>query len=151
MDRAGAAFGASARVGVLLLGNSGVGKSDLALRLIALGARLVSDDRTELFIADGKLYGRAPRTIAGLIEARGIGIVKLPHAARARIALAVMLTQSVERLPSHDRYKPPLKLAASACPPLIKLIAFEASAPAKVALATAAFERGLFCEDVNTI
>ena len=59
------------RKGVLLLGPSGAGKSDLALRLIDGGARLVSDDRTDLFVKDGKLQARAPASIAGLTTIPG--------------------------------------------------------------------------------
>ena len=64
--------------GVLLLGKSGVGKSDLALRLIAEGARLVADDRTILFAIRGALHAKAPETIKGLLEIRGVGIVAFP-------------------------------------------------------------------------
>ena len=60
LGRAGAAFGAPPDAGVLLLGKSGAGKSDLALRLIALGATLVADDRTELYLWQRKLYARPP-------------------------------------------------------------------------------------------
>ena len=64
--------------GVLILGDSGAGKSDLALRLIDDGARLVADDRTELYVSRDALYAQAPKSIAGLIEVRGLGIVALP-------------------------------------------------------------------------
>src|SRR5450432_1436979 len=77
--------------GVLLLGPSGCGKSDLALRLIDGGAKLVADDRTILFVKDGALHGRAPAPIKGLLEIRGLGIVKLPVRVAVRIALVVEL------------------------------------------------------------
>ncbi|MGE3652127.1 MAG: HPr kinase/phosphorylase, partial [Reyranellaceae bacterium] len=64
--------------GVLLRGDSGAGKSDLALRLIDGGARLVADDRTDLMREGDLLIARAPTSIAGLIEARGLGILRLP-------------------------------------------------------------------------
>ena len=51
--------------GVLLLGDSGAGKSDLALRLIDGGAKLVTDDRTDLSVRNGKLFARAPVILAG--------------------------------------------------------------------------------------
>jgi HPr kinase/phosphorylase len=144
LGRAGVAFGAPRDAGLLLLGKSGAGKSDLALRLIALGAKLVSDDRTDLYVVRGKLFGRAPTTIAGLIEARGVGIVALPAATRARIALVVSLEHPKSRLPQREFYKPPHGLSAAV--PLLRLAPFEASTPAKIALAVAAYERNLFRE-----
>ncbi|MEO7680691.1 MAG: aldolase, partial [Sphingomonas sp.] len=77
--------------GVALLGASGSGKSDLALRLIDRGAVLVSDDYTEIGAIDGVVMAKAPRTIAGLIEVRGVGIVTVPHLDNVEIALAVQL------------------------------------------------------------
>jgi hypothetical protein len=151
LERAGAAFDAPRDAGVLLLGPSGSGKSDLALRLIALGAKLVSDDRTDLFVERGKLCARAPKSLAGLIEVRSVGIVKLPRATKARIALAVQLGGKSARLPPLIRFEPPVGLGKSAPVPLIRLHAFEAAAPAKIALAVAAFAHGLFRENVNTI
>ncbi len=88
--------------GVLLVGPSGIGKSDVALRLIDQGAILVADDQTELFIENSTLYARAPTTLAGLIEARHLGLLRLPFTAQAPIALYVNLVQSnieIERLP----------------------------------------------------
>ncbi len=148
LAKAGRAFGAPANAGVLLLGKSGAGKSDVALRLIALGARLVSDDRTDLIVDRGRLFGRVPATIKGLIEVRGVGIVALPHAARARIALAVSLDGAAKRLPPREYYKPPCDLSAAI--PLIRLAPFEASAAEKIILAAAAFEKNLFRERVRS-
>src|SRR5262249_10210087 len=62
---------------VLLRGPSGAGKSDLALRLIDRGARLIADDQTHLARKGRALVATAPPAIAGMIEVRGIGIVKL--------------------------------------------------------------------------
>src|SRR5438477_11043423 len=105
--RAGAAFGVPEDAGVLLLGESGSGKSEAALRLIAIGALLVADDRCDLLFDGTALHARAPRNIAGLMEIRGVGIVALPFAPEARVALAVRATQKpvVERLPQHRRYE----------------------------------------------
>ncbi|HEY5338136.1 MAG TPA: HPr kinase/phosphatase C-terminal domain-containing protein [Rhizomicrobium sp.] len=151
---AAAAFGAPRNAGILLLGESGAGKSDLALRLIERGAQLVADDRVDLFVTDGILMARAPASLAGLIEARGVGIVALPFAAQARIVLAVELIEAgnVPRLPQTEFYAAPEELALpqSAQPPLIWLSAFEASAPAKVCLAAAAFTKALFRDHHNT-
>src|SRR4051812_37952187 len=70
-------------VAVLLTGASGSGKSDLALRLIDGGAKLIADDRIELVVASGRLCCRAPATmpaeLAGRIEARGVGIIPAPQ------------------------------------------------------------------------
>jgi serine kinase of HPr protein (carbohydrate metabolism regulator) len=68
--------------GVLIMGPSGIGKSDLALRLIDRGATLVSDDYTEIELVEGALTGRPPATIAGKIEVRGVGIVTMVFAGK---------------------------------------------------------------------
>lgn len=147
------AFGAPPDAGVLLLGESGKGKSDLALRLIERGAKLVADDRCEISARDGALYARAPQSLAGLIEVRGAGIIALPYAREARIALAVEMMEEgyVPRLPQPERYMTPpeITLAEDERPPLIWLAPFEASAPAKVAIAAAAFSKALFREHRN--
>ncbi|HGG65172.1 MAG TPA: serine kinase, partial [Rhodobacteraceae bacterium] len=57
---------------VLVVGPSGSGKSALCLQLMALGATLVADDRTELISSESGLIARAPETIDGMIEARGV-------------------------------------------------------------------------------
>jgi HPr kinase/phosphorylase len=85
--------------GVLLVGPPGSGKSDLLLRLLARGFDLVADDRTE--IADG--IARPVPTLAGLLEVRGLGIVRLPHVASTRLALVAQLGQPLARMPSPAR------------------------------------------------
>ena len=121
--------------GVLLRGESGAGKSDLALRLIDGGARLVADDRTALTREGETLIARPPATIAGLIEARGVGILRLPPerlASQVAIALIVDLvaSPSVERLPE-AAYETLLGVSLQR----VALAAFEASTPAKIRLA----------------
>jgi HPr kinase/phosphorylase len=86
--------------GVLLLGAPGSGKSDLVLRLLEIGFDLVADDRVD--IEDH--WARAPSALAGLLEVRGIGILRLPFLPTARLALAVELGQSAERLPAPRRH-----------------------------------------------
>jgi len=122
---------------VLLRGPSGSGKSDLALRLIDAGARLVADDRSELQRDGEAILVRAPATIAGLIEARGIGILRVATLPVARLALLVDLVapEAVERLPE-PRSEPILGLSI----PLVAVAPFEASAAAKIRLALAAVE-----------
>ena len=85
--------------GVVLLGASGAGKSDLALRLIDRGAELVADDCTRLIREEGRLVARCPDTIVGQMEVRGVGIVRRPARAVAPVALAVTLGKEAERLP----------------------------------------------------
>jgi HPr kinase/phosphorylase len=67
------------RVGVLLLGRSGIGKSECALELVSRGHRLVADDVVELSPAGGeRLVGRSPERIRHHLEIRGLGILYIP-------------------------------------------------------------------------
>jgi HPr kinase/phosphorylase len=85
---------------VLLTGGAGSGKSGIALQLIALGCDLVADDRTVVSVTDGQVIATCPETIAGLIEARGIGILNASHVPSAVVALVVDLDKAEEmRLP----------------------------------------------------
>jgi serine kinase of HPr protein (carbohydrate metabolism regulator) len=101
-----ALYDAGAWKGVLIQGPSGAGKSDLALRALHLGFRLVADDRTLLWASQGRLYGRCPPAIAGLIEARGLGVMPLAARPFARIRLLVRClgeAQAIERMPDEAR------------------------------------------------
>jgi len=120
------------RAGVLLRGPSGAGKSDLALRLIDQGADLVADDQTALVRQGGEVVMSAPKDIAGMIEARGLGLLRLPRQAESCLRLVVDLVpaENIERLPER-RCCDILGVAI----PLIALAAFEASAAAKLRLA----------------
>jgi HPr kinase/phosphorylase len=124
--------------GVLLRGPSGSGKSDLALRLIDGGARLIADDQTELRDIGGAARLTAPATIAGQMEVRGIGIVAVPYQASAPLRLVVDLAppEAIERLP-----EPKSCRFFGYDLPLIALTPFEASAPAKLRAALAASVR----------
>jgi HPr kinase/phosphorylase len=87
-------------IGVLILGPSGSGKSALALQLMALGARLVADDQTVVTSRPQGLIARCPPTGRGLIEARGVGILRAPPLDEAVVALVVDLALcETERLP----------------------------------------------------
>lgn len=86
--------------GVLIMGPSGSGKSSLALQLIAMGAGLVADDRTVLRRDGATLVGSPPSTIAGMIEARGVGIISMPHLAQVPVTLIIdMARPEISRLP----------------------------------------------------
>ena len=93
-------------VGVVLLGASGVGKSDLALRLIDAGAQLVADDQLRVESGPSGLLGRPAETLAGLLEVRGLGIVRLPYCRVSPLGLAVELDVAapVLRLPEPSSY-----------------------------------------------
>ncbi|CAN5302651.1 HPr kinase/phosphatase C-terminal domain-containing protein [soil metagenome] len=116
------------RHAVLLIGASGSGKSDLALRLIDRGAVLVSDDQTELTRTGDALIAAPPATIAGLIEVRGLGIFTLPYRAEAPVALAVRLGEAVIRMPEMALTEEFSGIAI----PLIRVDSRDASAPVKV-------------------
>lgn len=135
--------------GVLLLGKSGAGKSDLALRLIDSGAKLVADDRTILFVKNGALHARAPATIRGLLEIRGAGIVEMPVRGQVRLALAVMLGQEGARLPELKFYRPAAIGKLNTMLPQIALDARFASTPAKIRAALTAFSQGAFRDNCN--
>ncbi|MBL8567160.1 MAG: aldolase [Hyphomicrobiaceae bacterium] len=140
---------------VLLRGESGSGKSDLALRLLALRwadglpifpeigetnttadavFRLVSDDQVILRREGEGIIASAPATIAGKMEVRGIGIVDVPTIASARVVLVVELVvpDAVPRMPEHHSAE-----ILGVVLPLVRLTPFELSAPIKVALALA--------------
>jgi len=136
-------------LGVLLLGQSGSGKSDLALRLIDQGAKLVADDRTILFVSRRALHAKPPPSIKGLLEIRGVGIVELPVRASVKIALAVRLGREGARLPQPAIYHPPTGLKPLPPPPLIALDARFASTPAKIRAALAAFSQGAFRDNFH--
>jgi serine kinase of HPr protein (carbohydrate metabolism regulator) len=121
---------------VLLRGPSGAGKSDLALRLIDRGARLVADDQVELRRAGERVLVTAPAAIAGLIEVRGVGILRVEAVAEAMLAMLVDLVPSaeVDRFPE-THYEDVLGLVV----PSIVLSPFEASAAAKLRFALREF------------
>jgi len=135
IDGTAVAFGTGA---LLLTGASGSGKSDLALRLIDAGARLIADDRVALILRDGKVLCRAPRdmppALKGRIEARGIGIIPVAVAeGPVPLHWCVDLVRGpVERLPAAENRR-----FLGIDVPLLRLDPFEASAVAKLRLAAA--------------
>jgi serine kinase of HPr protein (carbohydrate metabolism regulator) len=115
---------------VLLLGPSGVGKSDLALRALDRGFRLVADDRTMVFVSGGRLFGRAPDALFGLMEIRGVGVVRCDALPFSEVSLAVRCKNNaldVERFPEAV-----FECVLGQETPAIALWALEDSAPAKI-------------------
>lgn len=86
---------------LLIEGSPGSGKSSLALALIDRGAGLIGDDAVTLSVdGAGRLIAAPPPNIAGLLEVRGVGLVRLAIAAPAPVALILTLGgEEPERLP----------------------------------------------------
>ena len=127
--------------GVLVRGEPGSGKSDLALRLIdgpgcgtggeMMAARLVADDQVCLLVTEKGITASPPDALAGLLEIRGIGIVNCDHVPEAVLALIVDLNaaERTERLPELSESSVDLLGAAL---PRIWVDAARPSAPARV-------------------
>jgi HPr kinase/phosphorylase len=127
------------RRGALLRGKPGSGKSDLALRFLALPGdgelqpALVADDQVWVE-AKGALLASPPNIIAGKIEVRGLGIVKMPFLAQAALVLVCDLVndKDVPRMPPEPRERTEI---AGLPVPVLKLAPFELSAPLKLKMA----------------
>ncbi len=125
---------------VLIRGPSGSGKSRLALDLLAAArggalrfARLVGDDRVHVEAAHGRLLVRPAAALAGLIELRGAGILKVPYEPSAVVGLVVDLAAAAERLPDGERQRTELAGIALA---RLAVAAGEPALPAVLALLT---------------
>ena len=127
----------------LIRGRPGAGKSDLALRFIALPAEgefqplLVADD--QVFVetgANGVLRVSPPGSIAGKLEVRGLGILEVPFLDDAELVLVCDLVdgRDVSRMPPEQGE---LTRIAGLPVAAIKLAPFEASAPLKLKMALA--------------
>ncbi len=123
----------------LLLGPSGSGKSDLALRFAMMmpaaeGPFLVADDQVLLEARGERVIARPPAALAGKIEVRGVGIVSLSHRAEAVLRLAVRLCDphDVPRMPPA---RTQTETFGGIALPVLRLAPFEASAPWKLRLA----------------
>ena len=117
--------------GVLIEGPSGSGKSDLGLRLISRGARLVGDDYVQLSAKGGHLIATVPDKIAGKLEVRGVGLRDMDYTKSAKIALLITL------VPRSDIHRLPEKQATDLegiQVPTFSLHAFDASTPDKIVL-----------------
>jgi serine kinase of HPr protein (carbohydrate metabolism regulator) len=118
--------------GALIEGESGCGKSDLALRALDAGWSLIADDQTLLWVSGDRLYGRAPDPLSGLLEVRGLGV--LPTVGRRLVEIALVVrcvdAEAIERLPNDETC-----LLLGVTLPLVRLAALQASAPAKLSRA----------------
>lgn len=131
--------------GIILMGPSGVGKSDLALRLMARGAELVGDDYLEVTRQKMSCSATAPAkeglmmcgaaNIAGKIEVRAVGILDVPYREHAPVDMIFQLVpatdrESLARLPEEQTY-----ILEDMAVPCLDLYSFEASAPEKISAA----------------
>jgi serine kinase of HPr protein (carbohydrate metabolism regulator) len=116
---------------LLIMGPSGSGKSDLALRLIDRGAILISDDQTMVRQVGAGLIASGFGTIQGKIEVRGLGIIDVPSVTDVPLALILELRSAVERLPLETSER----LVAGRMLPVVAIAPFEASAAIKAELA----------------
>jgi serine kinase of HPr protein (carbohydrate metabolism regulator) len=121
-------------LGVLIEGPAGAGKSDLALRALDQGFSLAADDRVLLWTCEGRLFGRAPDTLHGLIEVRGLQVVPVPALPFAEVAL-VARCGAAERVPD-PRFAEILGVSV----PLVDIDPREPSAPAKLRRALSHFD-----------
>lgn len=119
--------------GALLRGKSGAGKSDLALRLIQGGARLIADDQTELLQDNDTLIASCPLSLQGKLEVRGIGIVDMPFRKQHTLhcIIDLMPWKNIERLPTKQ-----FEILDGVTLPRYELDPFEPSALAKIHLIT---------------
>jgi HPr kinase/phosphorylase len=127
----------------LIRGAPGSGKSDLALRCLAVAptalipcpAALVADDRVDLRRSGDRILAEAPATIRGKLEVRGLGVLNVPSTASAEVVLVADLTalDKIERLPN----PPPVTELLGVRLPLMHVAPFTASAPVKLLLALA--------------
>ncbi len=117
--------------GILFVGPSGSGKSDLALRMIDRGAVLVADDQVILTKRKNGTVASVPDETAGKLEVRSIGIVEFNHIETTTLQLKVNLTSQPERFPMDSGNETLLDRKI----PTIYINPFEPSAPAKIELA----------------
>jgi serine kinase of HPr protein (carbohydrate metabolism regulator) len=133
---------------VLIRGPSGAGKSRLALELLVHDgrrprwfARLVGDDRVHLEPAGGRLLVRPAAALAGLIEVRGLGVLRVPHEPCAVVGTVVDLAApDAERLPQPERQKTEI---AGIAVPRLAVAAGAAALPLLVAYLTSPREQWL--------
>lgn len=121
--------------GILIRGGPGTGKSDLALRLIDDGARLVSDDQVRLRVRDGAVIASAPDALKGMLEVNGVGLARLDSLHTAEEASVTLLADLVDSGATVRLPRPQREMVLGIGIPRIAISPFEASAPAKLRLA----------------
>ena len=90
--------------GVAIFGDSGSGKSDLALRLIDSGATLISDDITVFSKSENNIHLFGVENTKGLLEVRELGIITVPYIEAIRLKLVIKLTdKEIERIPKKNQ------------------------------------------------
>jgi len=122
----GAGYASSA---VFIRGPSGSGKSDLAFRLLSSGAELISDDQVELERRQDSVFAGTVDAIRGLMEVRGLGLLRYPSTVPSPVRLVVDLVArtDVPRLPEWET----LDIFGISLP-MVKLHAFDASTCDKI-------------------
>ena len=131
--------------GVLLLGDSGSGKSSLTLTLCAAHhGTLVADDRVILASRDARLFAAPAEKLRGLLEVRGLGVVRQDFAPATAIDLAVELVaqEKVPRLAGEDFF-----VFENMRVPLLRLCATDATTPQAIILALQTVARQGFVAD----
>lgn len=113
--------------GLLIRGKSGLGKSDLALRLIDRGATLVSDDQVDIRRKDQDLLLSPPNSLAGKLEVRALGICECDHVTGVALKLVIDLKEHPDRFPMDRQNTFLLGIKVASC----TLNAMEASAAIK--------------------
>jgi len=116
-------------LGFLLRGPSGIGKSDLALRMMEYNSQLIADDRVDLTLEGGILIAQAPTCLRGLLEVRGVGVIEVPYSNSIQILGIINLVgnNKIKRLPA-----PRTELLLGVEIPSYQLDPWEASTTTKV-------------------
>tara|TARA_B100000989_G_scaffold236078_1_gene182921 strand:- start:751 stop:1173 length:423 start_codon:yes stop_codon:yes gene_type:complete len=92
--------------GVLIVGHSGSGKSDLALRLIDSGGTLISDDQTVCLKKQNEIFLYSIKEIYGLLEVKGMGIIKVPYVENVKMKIIVsLIKKKPERINPKNKKK----------------------------------------------
>lgn len=122
--------GAHPPAAVFLRGLSGSGKSDLAFRLIGQGAHLICDDQVSFSRREGRIMVSSVEAIHGLLEVRGVGLIRFPAEETAHplhLVVDLVRREEVPRLPEWKKFE-----LFGLSVPLLALHAFDVSAAAKV-------------------